>query len=51
MKFAWRNNIVDLTAWNSGQDDKVDLDEYCEMLGAEQQADELEVDFDEFSLD
>jgi hAT family C-terminal dimerisation region len=41
MKFAWRNNIVDLAAWNSGQIE-VDLDEYSEML----EADELVNDFD-----
>jgi hypothetical protein len=34
MKFAWRNNIPDLAAWNSGVEE-VDLDEFCELLWAD----------------
>ena len=34
MKFAWRNNILDLAAWNSGFVEGVDLDEFCELLWA-----------------
>jgi hypothetical protein len=34
MKFAWRRDFTDLTAWNSSQLEEVDLDEYHEMLVA-----------------
>jgi hypothetical protein len=46
MKFAWRKNIADLTAWNSGQIEEVDqidgLDEYCEMLDVDESAAEFD---------
>jgi len=34
MKFAWRNNIGDLAAWNSAEVEVVDeeLKEYCDLL-------------------
>ena len=35
MKFAGRNNIRDLVAWNSGFVEEVDLDEFCELLWAD----------------
>ena len=37
MKFAWRNNIGDLTAWNSSQVEEIDneLGEYQDMLAAD----------------
>jgi hAT family C-terminal dimerisation region len=35
MKFAWRKNVNDLATWNSTQIEEVDLDEYSEMLEAE----------------
>jgi hypothetical protein len=35
MKFAWRNNIPDLAAWNSGFVEEVDLDEFRELLWAD----------------
>ena len=51
MKFAWRKNIVDVAAWNSGQTDEVDLGEYSEMLEAELQAEEFDIDADEFMVE
>jgi hypothetical protein len=36
MKFAWCRDITDLTAWNLSQLEKVNLDEYQEMLVAEE---------------
>jgi hypothetical protein len=36
MKFAWHRDITNLTAWNSSQVEEVDLDEYHEMLVAEE---------------
>lgn len=47
MKFAWRRNITDVTAWNSSQVEEVDLDEYCEMLEADEAATEFETPEDE----
>jgi len=37
MKFAWRNNIGDLAAWNSSQVEEIDdkLEEYRDMLAAD----------------
>jgi hypothetical protein len=37
MKFAWRQDIVDLAAWNSAQVEEVDLDEYSELLESDEQ--------------
>ena len=34
MKFAWHNNIPDLVAWNSSFVKEVDLNEFCELLWA-----------------
>jgi hypothetical protein len=36
MKFAWCRNVTDLTVWNSSQLEEVDLNEYHEMLEAEE---------------
>jgi hypothetical protein len=36
MKFAWCRNVTDLTARNSSQHKEVDLNEYHEMLVAEE---------------
>jgi len=37
MKFAWRNNIGDLAAWNSSQVEEIDdeLEEYWDMLATD----------------
>jgi hypothetical protein len=35
MKYAWRNNIPDLAAWNSALIEEVDLEEFRELLGAD----------------
>jgi hypothetical protein len=51
MKFAWRNNVVDLAAWNSGQIEEVDLDEYCEMLEADELANDFDKPADEFIME
>lgn len=51
MKFAWRRNITDLAAWNSGQIEEVDLNEYSEWLEADELLAELDKDEDEFFLE
>jgi len=51
MKFAWWTKSTDVAAWNSRQIDKVDLDEYQEMLDAEVLADQFYIDADEFMLE
>jgi hypothetical protein len=38
MKFAWRNNIADLAAWNSRLVEEVTMDEYCELLEVDDRA-------------
>ena len=50
MRFAWRNNIVDLAAWNSGQTEEVDLDEYCEMLEGGELVNDFDKPEDEFVI-
>lgn len=42
MKFAWHQNIADLTAWNSGLVEEVDLDIYCDMLAVDEAEDDLD---------
>ena len=39
IKFAWRNNIGDLAAWNSAQVEEIDykIKEYEDMLAADQE--------------
>jgi hypothetical protein len=54
MKSTWRKNISDLAAWNSAQVEEVELEEYSEMLEAEDLAaewDKGETEYDEFVLD
>jgi hypothetical protein len=43
MKFAWRNNIIDLAAWNSGKCEEINLDEYREILEEEELANNFNV--------
>ena len=42
MKFAWRNNIGDLAAWNSSQVEEIEDEatQYEDMLVADQDLDE-----------
>jgi hypothetical protein len=42
MKFAWRQNIANLAAWNSGLVEEVDLDIYCDMLAVDEAEDDLD---------
>lgn len=42
MKFAWRNTIPDLAAWNSSVVEEIDISEYEGLLGA----DDWQNDFD-----
>jgi hypothetical protein len=48
MKFAWREKITDIAAWNSRKLEEVNLDEYQEMLAADIWSDELDKEEDEF---
>lgn len=51
MKFAWRQNITDLAAWNSAQVEEIELDEYSELMEAEELAAEWDNEpIDEFIL-
>jgi hypothetical protein len=42
MKFAWRQDISDLAAWNSGLVEEVDLDMFCDMLAIDETEDVLD---------
>jgi hAT family C-terminal dimerisation region len=49
MKFAWRNNIGDLAAWNSAQVEEVDeMKEFQYLLAADGEHEEWDKDADEF---
>ena len=39
MKFAWRNDIIDLAAWNSQDFEEVDMIEYETLLQEEVEGD------------
>jgi hypothetical protein len=53
MKFAWRNNIGNLAAWNSTQVDEVDneIKEYEDMLTADRDFEDWDKSADEFYLE
>jgi len=51
MKFTWHNNILDMAAWNSIQTEEVKLDEYQELLNADEFEDELEEEVDVYVLE
>lgn len=49
MKFAWRNNIGDLAAWNSAQAEEVDeMKEFQDLLAADGEHEKWDKDADEF---
>ena len=52
MKFAWRNNIGDLAAWNSAQVEQVDneMREYEDMLAADRDFEEWDKSTVELSI-
>lgn len=51
MKFAWQQNVTDLAAWNSAQVEEIELDEYSELMEAEELAAEWDNEpIDEFIL-
>ena len=52
MKFAWRNNIRDLAAWNSAQVEEIDneMREYKDMLVADWDFEEWDISADEFQV-
>lgn len=50
MKFAWRNNITNLAAWNSAQVEVIDIEEFEELLVADLYADELDTPENEMIL-
>jgi hypothetical protein len=49
MKFAWRNNIGDLAAWNSARVEEVDneMKEYEDMLAADRDFEDWDKSADE----
>ena len=50
MKFACPKNVTDLTIWNSGQIEEVDLDEFKEMHNADKSTVEFNKMVDEFIM-
>jgi hypothetical protein len=46
MKFAWRNNIPDLAAWNSSEVEEINIGEYEGLLGADHWQDDFDQDLD-----
>jgi len=52
MKFAWRNNIGDLAAWNSAQVEEIDneMQEFEDMLVSDQDFEEWDKSADELVI-
>ena len=50
MKFAWKNNIGDLAAWNSAQVEEIvdHKKEYQDLLAADREQEEWDKAVDEF---
>jgi hypothetical protein len=48
MKFAWRDKITDLAAWNYGLTEEVTLEEYKDMLAQDEWEAELDKVADEY---
>jgi hypothetical protein len=46
MKFAWRNTIPDLAAWNSSEVEEINIGEYTGLLGADNWQDDFDRDLD-----
>jgi hypothetical protein len=44
MKFAWRNTIPDLAAWNSSEVEEINIGEYEDLLGADNWQDDFDRD-------
>jgi hypothetical protein len=53
MKFAWRNNIGDLAAWNSSHIEEIEdeIRQYEDMLLADQDLNEWDKMGDEFHIE
>ena len=53
MKFAWRNNIGDLAAWNSAQVEEIDneMREFEDMLISDRDFEEWDKPADELVID
>jgi hypothetical protein len=51
MKFAWRNTIPDLAAWNSAETEEVDLGCYEDLLEADTMFAEFDKLEDEMVVD
>jgi hypothetical protein len=51
MKFAWRNIVPDLAAWNSVLVENVDLEDFGGFLHADEMNAELDRSEDEMAID
>ena len=51
MKFAWRNTVPDLAAWNSAEVEEINSEEFGVLLHADQMNAELDHDEDEMVVD
>lgn len=46
MKHSWKLSLVDIAAWNSGQVEEVDMEEFKEMLLSNEEEDKWATDDD-----
>ena len=51
MKFAWRNTVPDLAAWNSANVEDVNAEEFGVLLHADEMNAELDSSEDEMVID
>ena len=47
MKFAWRNTVTDLAAWNYGLTEEIVLEDYKDLLAQEEWEEEIDKVADE----
>ena len=51
MKSAWKKNLADLAAWNSGEVEEINMLEFEELLLDDQEADQWNNGSDDFYMD
>jgi hypothetical protein len=50
MKFAWRHGVINIAAWNSGEAEQVNVEEYRDLLVADVEQAKNEVDVYDLDL-
>ena len=51
MKFAWKQNLADLAAWNSGEIEEINMLEFEEILLEDKEADQWDIGQEDLDMD